>query len=489
MIYQNFTSLARSLAQSNLIHYATLVDSNYKANWHHKIIAEKLQEVESGKIKRLMICVPPRHWKSYLASILFPSWYLWKNPEKSVMITSYSASLSETFSRQCRNLLYDHNYQRVFNTRVADDAKSVKEWLTNRWWKYIASWVWWAITGKGFDIWIIDDPVSNREEAESETISQNIWDWYTSTFYTRQEKDAAIIVIMTRWHEDDLSGRLLNLQEELNKKDLKWEKWEIINFPAIAVDDELFREPWEALWEEKYSTSYLEFVRSEIWIRDFEALYQQNPVPLDTWDFTKSMFRYYDYVDIKKLEVITFIDPAVSQKQTADYTAIVTVWIDTEDRNKIYVLDYFQKRVNTNEMMDYLFDIAREFDPSRVWIEKVWFQECLIEEIEKQMDLRNRYFTLDPVMPKWEKEARIRSNLQARYSMGKIWHKRWESSELEKELLKFPSGKHNDIIDALSYAVSMLRVFNYDRYRDEYSEWYFLRERMRIKRRKMNLLW
>ena len=404
--------------------------------------------------------MPPRFGKSYLASILFPSWYLWRHPDKNVMITSYSASLSETFSRQSRNLLLDNNYQKVFNTRLSDDSKSVKDWWTRQWWKFIASWVWWAITWKGFNIGIIDDPVSNREEAESEIISQNVWDWYTSTFFTRQEADAAIIVIMTRWHEDDLSWRLLARQEELEKKRIETEKWEILNFPAIATDYESFRDIWESLWEDKYSTPYLETVRSEIWLRDFEALYQQNPVPIDTWDFTRDMFKYYDYVDKSKLEIITFVDPAISQKQTADYTAIVTVWIDVDDWNKIYVLDYVQKRLSVIWIIDHLFDVVREYEPSVVWIESASTQGYLIQEIEKQMELRDRIFKLECVIPSSEKEARIRSSLQARYSIWKIYHKRSIMEELEKELLKFPSWKHDDIIDALAYWVSMLKVQN-----------------------------
>ena len=455
---QNINMTTTVLAQNNLMHYALTVDRNYEVNWHHRLIWEKLEQVAKWKIKRLILNLPPRHGKSHLSAILFPSWILWKYPDKKIMLTSYSASLAETFSRQCRNLMYTDVYKSLFKTRIADDSRSIKEWSTTEWWQYIAAWIWWSITGKWFDIWILDDPVANREEAESATIRNSTYDWFTSTFLSRQSPNAAIIIIQTRWHQDDCSGRVIELQNQLNKKWLKWEDWDILNLPAIATEDEIFRKKWEALWANRYGTWWLNNLKTSIWIRDFNSLYQGDPVPIDTGDFTKDMFRYYDYEAKENLRIVIFVDPAISQEQTADYTAIMTIWL--WENNKIYILDYLRKRMTPSELIDVLFDTVRYYKPEKVWIEDVWFQKMLIYEIQKQMDLRNYYFTLDSIFPKWKKEERIRWNLQPRYSSWKIYHKKCECDELEEELLSFPASRHDDLSDSLSYAVYMLNDYD-----------------------------
>lgn len=436
--------IARLESNKDLISFCKYTDRYYTPSSHHRLIWEKLQQVEKGDIKRLIITMPPRHWKSRLASQEFPAWYLGSNPNKNVMISSYSASLAESFSRKTRERVRSDEFNDIFNVTLKEDSQNIKHWETKDNWWFIAAWVWWSITGKWFHLGIIDDPISNREEAESQLIRDKIWDWYTSTFYTRQEKDAAIIVIMTRWHEDDLVWRLV---ENMNRW---WEKWEVLHLKAI-------NDQWEALWDDKYNLTALEAIKNSIWPRDFNSLYQWEPFDEEWWAFNKDMFQYYDYSAIKnkELTVLTFVDPAISLKQSWDYTAIVTIWQD--NNNQIFILDVFRERVEPDDLFLNLFRIADEWKPDRIWIESVAFQKMLILEFKKQMELRNKFYTLDEVRPMGEKEARIKAILQPRYSNHNIFHKHW-LEDLETELLRFPSSKHDDQIDALSWAVKLLEV-------------------------------
>ena len=434
----------RQTAQARLISFSVVTDKMYKPWDHHYTIAKALERVERWETKRLIISVPPRHWKSRLASQEFPAFYLWRHPEEHVMVCSYSSALAETFSRRARERLKSNEFWFLFDAKLKEDVQSIKSWETDKWWWFIAAWVGWSITWKWFNIWIIDAPISNREEAESELIRNKIWDWYTSTFYTRQEKDAAMIVIMTRWHEDDLAGRLIS------QMDKGGEKWEVLHLKAISDDG-------HALWEDKYNIDKLEAIKNSIWPRDFNSLYQWEPFDEAWGSFNKEMFQYFDYEAIKnrQLSIMMFIDPAISLKESADYTAIVTIWRD--NANNIYILDVWRERAEPDEIINNLFKLVDDWKPERVWIEVVAYQKMLALEIKKQMQLKDRWFTMEEVKPMGEKEARIKSTLQPRYSNRNIFHNH-KCQELETELLRFPNSKHDDIIDSLSWAVKLLDV-------------------------------
>ena len=194
------------------------------------MIAEKLEAVERGEIDRLMINMPPRHGKSELASRRFPAWFLGRHPNKSVIAASYNSDLAADFGRQVRNIVAAREYANLFETKLAEDSRAANRWNTDAGGSYVAAGVGTAITGGGADILLIDDPVKDREEADSEIQRQKVWDWYTSTAYTRLAPGGRIIVIQTRWHEDDLSGRLLVEQAKGG------DKWEILELPAITSD-------------------------------------------------------------------------------------------------------------------------------------------------------------------------------------------------------------------------------------------------------------
>ena len=221
----------------SLADFSIITNSKYKPTWLHEEVENKLEAVEKGEIKRLMLFLPPRHGKSQLASINFPAWYLGRNPDKEIITASYSGDLAQDFGSKTRELIGgDTNYRYIFpGITLKEDEKAKAKWRTNKGGSYTSVGVGGGATGKGAHCLIIDDPIKNQEEANSETYRNKVWNWYISTAYTRLEKNGAIIIILTRWHLDDLAGRLLKAQAEGG------ERWEVVKFPAIATQDEKYR--------------------------------------------------------------------------------------------------------------------------------------------------------------------------------------------------------------------------------------------------------
>jgi len=250
--------LARRRAREGLLAFTGYTNSAYQAAPHHTMIAEKLEAVARGEIKRLMICMPPRHGKSELASRRFPAWFLGRNPGKQVIAASYNSDLANDFGREVRNIVASPEFQNLFKVDLAEDSKAANRWHTNGGGMYVAAGVGTAITGRGADILLIDDPFKDRKEADSELQRKTVWDWYTSTAYTRLMPGGAVIVINTRWHDDDLSGRLLYEQEGGG------DEWEVLSLPAIKDD--------KALWPEWYAIERLEQIRSVLPAGDWKAL-------------------------------------------------------------------------------------------------------------------------------------------------------------------------------------------------------------------------
>jgi len=305
----------REQAREDLLSFAVFNDKFFQVVKIHEIMANAMMKVESWEIKKLILELPPRSWKSRISSE-FIAWYLWRNPTKDVLLTWHSSSLLETFSRSIRNRIDSDEYKKLFNTRLAEWNTAVKSWKTNWWWEFSIFWVGWGITWKWGHVLVIDDPYSWREDAESQTIQDKTWDWYKSTFLSRrQDENSAIVIIMQRWGENDLVWKIL---EEDKKKE-----WTEIKIPAI--NDE-----WESFWKEKFSIDYLEEMKKEIWEYFFMSQYQQDPINLWWWAFKKEYFEYYNPEEVidkmQRLNIVSFLDPAISKKQEADNTAIVTIW-------------------------------------------------------------------------------------------------------------------------------------------------------------------
>lgn len=419
---------------------------DYAPNWHHRIIANALERVERGELKRLMIFVPPRHGKSQLATINYPSWYLGRNPDKEVITASYSGELAQDFGSKTRALVDDPYYQMIFDTRLKADEKSRAKWLTNKKGSYTSVGVGGAITGRGADLLIIDDPLKNREEADSQTIRDKVWDWYTSTAYTRLEKGAAIIVILTRWHMDDLAGRLLEAEKDGG------DKWEVIKFPAIAIKNEEHRKIGEALWEEKYDVSELNKIKKVVGTMDWSALYQQEPILSETQEFKPHFFvkRAESEVDALQTRNFLTIDTAISQKTSADYTGLCLNYVDRENNWNLKTL---KLRLNPRDLIDLMFRLHEENGFEKIGIEKTIYLDVFKYLLEDECKKRNKFLpTVELEHKQTAKETRIRG-LIPRYEAHAIYH--IDCKDLEEEALSFPKGTHDDVIDATAYQLQI----------------------------------
>lgn len=396
--------------------------------------------------------VPPRHGKSTLASILFPGWFLGKHPEKEVITVSYSSELAVDFGEKTRDLLRSPQYKNIFDTQIKQDSESKQRWKTKEGGSYTSVGLGGAITGRGADLLIIDDPIKNSEEAMSEVYREKAWNYYTSTLYTRLEKDAAVILILTRWHQDDLAGRLIEKMKEGG------EKWETVWLPAIAEEDEKFRKKGDALWPEKYDLPALSEIKETVGIYDWSSLYQQTPIASEAQEFKKEYFRYFEEADIMNhpMNVYVMVDLAISQKQSADNTSIQVIGKPLGSPN-IYHLEEYTGRYDPLQVIEILFSLKAKYGSqlTKVGIEGVQFQKALSYFLEEEQRRRGIFFTIEELKATGEKEARIRGLLPM-YKAGIIFH-RHSDKPLEDELLVFPVGKHDDRIDALAYLQQLVK--------------------------------
>lgn len=445
--------VAKIKAESNLVDFEILTNPKYKPNWHHEEIASVLESIANGDFvkegfKILILEVPPRHGKSQQATIDFPCWYLGKHPDKEVITACYSADLALDFGGKAKNLIESEEYQDIFsNITLRPDEKSKAKWRTNKGGSYTATGVGGAITGRGANIFIIDDPLKNREEANSEVIRNKQWEWFTSTAYTRLEPNGVVVLILTRWHLDDLAGRIL-ANTELQKVT------KVICFPAIALEDEKFRQKGEALWSSKYNLEALEQIKNTIGVYDWSALYQQNPVLTENQEFKQEWFQYRTREEIQRLDTRRFltIDTALSEKTSADYTGICENYVDSENK---WNLAAYRMRLSPQNLIELIFSLHARRNFEKIGIEKTAFLVGLKPFLDEEMRKRNIFLPIvELTHNQTQKETRIRG-LLPRYSSGSIFHIDSECKELEHELLTFPKSINDDTMDATAYQLQI----------------------------------
>lgn len=256
---------AKRTAAKELLAFTSYTFPRYRVGRPHRLIAAKLEQVERGEVDRCMILMPPRHGKSEKASRRFPAWALGRNPRLQIISASYGIDLARDFGRDVRNIVASPEFGDVFpGVALSQDSRAQDRFNTSRNGSYVAAGVGTAVTGRGADILLIDDPFKDRAEAESQARRNTVWDWYTSTAYTRLMPGGRVVLIQTRWHKDDLAGRLLEAQANGG------DRWDVLSLPALSDDD-------EALWPEAYPAAALHRIRDNIGPRDFASLYQQEP--------------------------------------------------------------------------------------------------------------------------------------------------------------------------------------------------------------------
>jgi|TARA_B110000908_G_scaffold62768_1_gene76242 predicted phage terminase large subunit-like protein len=447
----------RELARRHLLPFVQRFNDSYIPGWVHKDICLRLEkfsdDVAAKKSPRLMLFMPPRHGKSELASKTFPAWHLGRYPNHEFIACSYSGSLAMGFSRKVRGFLRDQQYQSLFETRLDPESQGAEQWLTTEGGGYVAAGVGGPITGKGAHILVIDDPVKNREQAESETARQTAKDWYTSTAYTRLAPGGGILVILTRWHDDDLAGWLLEQEKDGG------DSWEVIKYPAIAEEDEKYRKKHEPLHPARYDSDALMRIQKAVGPRDWSALYQQNPVADEGEYFKLGMFQYYKdkSLENKKLKVYCAWDLAIGKADRNDFSVGVVVGVDQED--KMYVMHVERGKWDGFELVEKILDVYEEYRPSIVGIERGHIEMALGPFLKKRIKERNLYemYLMELKTGRRDKEARARA-IQGRMQQGMVFFPKFQlwNAGLMAEMLRFPNGVHDDQVDGLAWIGLMM---------------------------------
>lgn len=469
----------RELAKRHLLAFIMRFEPTYEAGWFHKVLAETLmqflEDVVAKKSPRLLLTVPPRHGKSMQASQYFPAYGLGKYPWLEFINCSYAQSLQMDFSRKIQEIVRSPDFAMLFDgLRIMKNNESVERWgLADKTGRrtgggVLAAGVGGPITGRGAHILLIDDPVKNREEAESATVREATKAWYSSTAYTRLAPGGGVLVIQTRWHDDDLSGWLLREMEDAEKEFLEtgeWpedsDRWKHLDFPAIATHDEKYRKAGEALHPERYPLSALKKIRKTLAPRDWAALYQQNPQVEEGAYFSKNMIRYYKSKP-KYMDVYAAGDLAISKKEHADYTVFIVAGVD--EHENIYMLDSYKGRWNADEIIDVMFEIHRIYKPRRFGLEKGHISMTMDAPLQRRIKEAKLFdLHVEPLPPgKADKELRARS-IQGLMASGKVYWPEgalWVDDYLN-EMLRFPNGVKDDCVDAAAWIGKMLAVQNY----------------------------
>ncbi|MFC1023617.1 phage terminase large subunit [Pasteurella multocida] len=458
----------REAARRNLLPFVMYFNEAYTPGWVHADICRRLEQfsrdVVAGKSPRLMLFMPPRSGKSEIASKTFPAWHLGHNPTHDIIGCSYSAALAIDFSRKVRGLVQDERYQNIFPTRMDEASQSAERWNTAQGGGYVAAGVQGPITGRGAHCAIIDDVLRDREAAESEVTRQAIIDWYSSTLYTRLAPGGGVIVIMTRWHEADLGGWLLSCMKEAEQELAEtgeWpedaDRWEVVKYPAIATHDEEYRKAGEALHPERYDIKALNKIKRTLIPRDWEALYQQNPVSADGDYFKKEHFRLYDTApDISTLRVYAAWDLAIGKKDSNDFTCGVVVGIDRS--NDIWVLHRYYGRWSADELIQKFFECQDTWSPALQGIEHGQIEMTLEPFILKEMNEKKKKFSYIKLKTRGNDKMTRARPIQGRMEQGRVHFPRQAPwfQEMQNEMLAFPAGKHDDQVDALAWIGQMI---------------------------------
>jgi len=439
----------REKARNSFMSFVKKVWPHFIEGPHHKRMAAAFERVARGECKRLIINMPPRHTKSEFASYLLPAWFLGKFPSKKVIQTSHTAELAVGFGRKVRNLVDTEQYHDIFpELGLQSDSKAAGRWNTSKGGDYFAIGVGGAVTGKGADLLIIDDPHSEQEAAMAATnpeVYDKVYEWYTSGPRQRLQPGGAIVIVMTRWAQRDLTGQVLKNAALRGETD-----WEVIEFPAILPSG-------NPLWPEFWSMGELSALREELPNSKWQAQYQQNPVGNESAIVKRDWWQWWEEDEPPQCEyILQTWDTAFEKHQRADFSAGTTWGIFThhKDNSKnIILLNTYKKRV---EWVDLKRDVLREyqdFEPDGLLIEKKATGAPLIYEL-RAMGIPVMEYTPSKGQ---DKIARLNS-VSDIIASGKVWvpKTRW-AEELVDEIAAFPSGEHDDLVDATTLALMRFR--------------------------------
>ena len=444
------TSVLRESGQQNFMSFVKAMWPGFILGRHHALMAKKFEEIASGKTKRLIINMPPRHTKSEFASFLLPAWFLGKFPNKKIIQCSNTAELAVGFGRKVRNLVDGETYAKVFpNVALRHDSKAAGRWSTNANGEYFAIGVGGTVTGKGADLLIIDDPHSEQEAAlaaSDPTVYDKVHEWFTSGPRQRLQPGGSIVIVMTRWGKRDLTGRVLQSMVERDG-----DEWEVIELPAIMPNE-------SPLWPEFWSLDELLKLRNELPSSKWSAQYQQNPTSEEGAIVKREWWKLWEEDRPPPCDfIIQSWDTAFTKNERSDYSACTTwgVFYINEDPNNanIILLDALKERLEFPELKRRAMDMYTEWEPDACVVEAKASGAPLVFEL-RRMGIPVQEYT--PTRGN-DKISRVNS-VADMFASGKVWapRKRW-AEEVIEELAAFPNSDHDDLVDSTTQALIRFR--------------------------------
>lgn len=445
----------RRKARKDFLSYCYLLSDEPAPVRHHRLLIEALQKAAEGELKRIMVFMPPGCAKSTYASILFPSWYIGHTKDKLIISASHTQDLSDHFGRKVRAQVRQEEYREVFDIEISQDSSAASRWdIQDHKGGYYSVGVQGNVTGRRGDLLVIDDPVKGREDADSETVREKTWNSYLSDLRTRLKPNGIIIIVQTRWHEDDLSGRIL--PEDYNGESglitaKDGEEWYVISLPMEAEENDILgRDIGELLWPQWFTP---EIVRQEkatqtlTGQRNWSALYQQRPSPEEGEFFKKEWIQFYDELPMN-MRKYGASDYAVTEGG-GDFTVHGVAATDYEDN--LYIIDWWRKQTDSLVWIEAFLDMAQTHKPLE-WAEE---KGQIIKSLDPIIDKRIRERRIDLYRRQYassaDKPTRAQS-IRARFAQKKVYLPRkaeWVE-KLVSELLKFPAGKYDDQVDVMS---------------------------------------
>lgn len=452
--------ILRSLAKRKIMHFTKYTWPEYIVNWHHELLAEKLDLFAQKKIPKLLVEMPPRHGKSELVTRRLSSFILGQNPDHSIIGCSYSGDLASEMNTDIQSIMSTQEYNELFPHTLlptpsgrspiqGDDnnysRNKSKFGVVGKRGGYKAAGVGGSITGKGADFLLIDDPFKNSQEAQSKVIREKVWKWYTSTAFTRLEKNGSVLLTMTRWHEDDLAGRLLEKEGD---------EWVRISLPAIKEDNLNpidTREVGEALWPWKYNEEKLKSIRKTVGERDWISLYQQRPAPEEGGIVKRKWLQYYKRKDCPEFDFkVMSVDATFKDAQNSDFV-VISLW-GRKGTNK-YLIDQYRKKMGFT-------DTKRAI--KTMWENHQGIHAVLVEDKANGSaiieTLREEIPCIIAINPKESKEARLFA-VSTEFEGGNVFlpDDAEFTPEFVEELMSFPNGKHDDQVDSCTQALIYMK--------------------------------
>jgi len=444
-------------AYSDLIAFCQHMQPDYIVGKHHRILGDMLMDSEEGDKDRICVNIPPRHGKSQLVSIYFPAWFLGRNPDKKVMMVSHTTDLAVDFGRKVRNLINSDAYRDIFPTvHLARDSKSAGRWNTDSGGEYYACGIGSALAGRGADLLLIDDPHSEQDVINGNFgVFEKAYEWFTLGARTRLMPGGRVAIIQTRWHMDDLTGRVTRDMAQNTLAD----QYDVVEFPAILdVDDSDGKILQKPLWPEFFDMDALLRTKASMPVFQWNAQYQQHPTAEEASIVKREWWRTWEPEDAPQCEyIIMSLDAAAEKHNRADYTALTTwgVFFNEEDSaHHIILLNSIKDRLEFPELKELSMREYAEWEPDSFIVEKKSSGTAIYQEM-RRMGLPVQEYT--PHRGSGDKLARLNSVADI-VASGMVWvpQTRW-AEEVVEEIAGFPFMSHDDLVDSTVMALMRFR--------------------------------